>query len=509
MVDPATGLDSTTRTSTHETLKYYDKNGNVINEVSKVTDNATRSSYSVNTYEYDGMGRLVRKTDPAGNAVEKINYNYNSAQIESYDGEDHLKTFEYNKDGKVSLTKQRLDDGKYRKTEQYYDANGNVSTVIDGKGNQTVYTYNEQNKLTEVSSYEKVGEELYNSTDTTRYTYDNNGNMKSQIINDKITNTLHYNARNLVKEKEYPGTSNNIVSYNYYADGTISDVTDRENIKTQYLYNPQGLVLEENAVDGKDQSYTKKSFEYDNAGNQLKSTITSSTTTPEVIERTYDELGRVKTKAVSNIEGKVIYVYDIVTSEGHTAETAVDQKNNTTTKVYDTTGRLVFVKNCDIEEENAAQYDYYKNGAAKSVIYSGGAREDYKYYEDGLLESLINTKNDGSELESFVYTYDENGNMHLKTDNKGTTEYTYDNLNRLKTVDEHYSGKNSEYTYDKLGNRDTEIIKESGIIKEHIYSYNYDLNQLDKVTVKIGGTVDSTTCQSALACQSISWMRNY
>ena len=498
MVDPATGLDSTTRTSTHETLKYYDKNGNVINEVLKVTENdtlnnTTRSSYSVNTYEYDRMGRLIRKTDPAGNAVEKINYNYNSAQIESYDGEDHLKTFEYNKDGKVSVTKQRLEAGEYRKTEQFYDANGNVSTVIDGKGNQTVYTYNEQNKLTEVSSYEKVGEGLYNSTDTTRYTYYNNGNMKSQEINGIITNTLHYNARNLVKEKEYLGTSNNIVSYNYYADGTVSDVTDRENIKTQYLYNPQGLVLEENAVDGKDQSFTKKSFEYDNAGNQLKSTITSSTTAPEVIERTYDELGRVKTKAVSNIEGKVIYVYDIVTSEGLTAETAIDQKNNTTTKVYDTTGRLAFVKKGDIEAENAAQYIYYGNGAAQSVIYAGGAREDYEYYEDGLLKSLINTKNDGSELESFVYTYDENGNMLSKLDNKGITEYTYDNLNRLKTVDEHYSGKNTEYAYDKLGNRTTEIIKESGIIKEHIYSYNYDLNQLDKVTVKIGGTVNSTT----------------
>ncbi len=498
VVDPATGLDSTTRTSTHETLKYYDKNGNVINEVSKVTENdtlnnTTRSSYSVNTYEYDRMGRLIRKTDPTGNAVEKINYNYNSAQIESYDGEDHLKTFEYNKDGKVSVTKQRLEAGEYRKTEQFYDANGNVSTVIDGKGNQTVYTYNEQNKLTEVSSYEKVGEGLYKTTDTTRYTYYNNGNMKSQEINGIITNTLHYNARNLVKEKEYLGTSNNIVSYNYYADGTVSDVTDRENIKTQYLYNPQGLVLEENAVDGKDQSFTKKSFEYDNAGNQLKSTITSSTTAPEVIERTYDELGRVKTKAVSNIEGKVIYVYDIVTSEGLTAETAIDQKNNTTTKVYDTTGRLAFVKKGDIEAENAAQYIYYGNGAAQSVIYAGGAREDYEYYEDGLLKSLINTKNDGSELESFVYTYDENGNMLSKLDNKGITEYTYDNLNRLKTVDEHYSGKNTEYAYDKLGNRTTEIIKESGIIKEHIYSYNYDLNQLDKVTVKIGGTVNSTT----------------
>lgn len=90
VVDPITGLDSTARSSTHETLKYYDKDGNTVTEVSKVTEkdtlnNTTAISYSVNSYEYDGMGRLVRKIDPAGNGIEKINYNLNSAQVESFD----------------------------------------------------------------------------------------------------------------------------------------------------------------------------------------------------------------------------------------------------------------------------------------------------------------------------------------------------------------------------------------------------------------------------------------
>ena len=173
----------------------------------------------------------------------------------------------------------------------------------------------------------------------------------------------------------------------------------------------------------------------------MKSVITSSTTTTEVVERTYDELGRVKTKAVSNIEGKTIYVYDIVTSDGLTAETSIDQKNNITTKVYDAVGRLAFVKNGDINAENIAEYDYYKNGAAKSVIYAGGAREDYTYYLDGRLKTLVNKDNNGVAFESYVYTYDANGNMLSKEDKKGRTSYTYDNLNRLKKVNEEYIGK--------------------------------------------------------------------
>ncbi|WP_157834893.1 hypothetical protein [Acetivibrio clariflavus] len=52
-----------------------------------------------------------------------------------------------------------------------------------------------------------------------------------------------------------------------------------------------------------------------------------------------------------------------------------------------------------INAENIAEYDYYKNGAAKSVIYAGGAREDlYIFIRTGRLESLVNTDNKGVSL---------------------------------------------------------------------------------------------------------------
>jgi RHS repeat-associated protein len=61
-------------------------------------------------------------------------------------------------------------------------------------------------------------------------------------------------------------------------------------------------------------------------------------------------------------------------------------------------------------------------------------------------------------------------------------------------VNEEYIGKTTEYIYDKLGNRNYVTIKENGIIKEeHTYNYNYDLNQLNSVIVKVDGTVASIT----------------
>ena len=35
--------------------------------------------------------KACKKVDPAGNAIEKINYNLNSAQVESFDGENNIK----------------------------------------------------------------------------------------------------------------------------------------------------------------------------------------------------------------------------------------------------------------------------------------------------------------------------------------------------------------------------------------------------------------------------------
>jgi uncharacterized protein RhaS with RHS repeats len=51
-------------------------------------------------------------------------------------------------------------------------------------------------------------------------------------------------------------------------------------------------------------------------------------------------------------------------------------------------------------------YNYLDNGARQNVIYSGGAREDYTYYKDGLLWTLTNKKSDGTIIDSYAYAYD-------------------------------------------------------------------------------------------------------
>jgi len=220
------------------------------------------------------MGRLIEKVDPSGAAIEKINYNLNSAQIQSFDGEDHLKEFEYDKNGRLVTTRDYHDGNVVHEWKQTYDAAGNIFTKDDGRGNETVYIYNWRGQLTEVrllefDSVDSSGQKRYKDVKTlTRYTYDANGNMESQSFEGKPAVEYEYNARNLVKRKIYPGTVNNVETYGYYENGALKQKVDRNNVITTYKYYPQGWLAEENAVGAED--YTKRTYTYDNNGNLLE-----------------------------------------------------------------------------------------------------------------------------------------------------------------------------------------------------------------------------------------------
>lgn len=271
--------------------------------------------------------------------------------------------------------------------------------------------------------------------------------------------------------------------------------------------------------------------------------------------RIYDQLNRVKMKKAQD-NGFVRYYYDIIvedtTEQGETvyltAEVSRDPESNQTTKVNDKAGRLKYVydgtitNGASISSLNRSKlitYEYYDNGARKSVLYpeftkSGQTfryEEVYEYHPDGMLDTLINRKvkvvNQGSPtvetvIEKYEYTYDEANNQTKKIEHLvgGTriTDYEYDALNRLETVSES-NGRVTVYEYDVAGNRETEKISQSGTVQifntyvydkqnrleriettgveTQIQSYRYDENgnQTEVYTVK-GSTTEQTASYS-------------
>jgi RHS repeat-associated protein len=445
----------------------YDANGN----------QTTVTDWRGNTYTsvYDALNRLIEKKDPY-TTIQRLEYNSNSVQAKSYDALGNMTEYQYDKNNRLFKTI----DAEGHSISQSYDDVGNVAAKTDGRNITTTYNYDEFNRLKSV-----VNARL----EATSYTYDLNGNLQTQIDGNGHVTTYEYNVRNMVKSKidhegrlglptKYTYITGKLESYTYYANGNMQKKTDRNDVVTTYVYDIHGR-LKSRTADGKTISYT-----YDDNGNQLTMTDATGTTT-----RTYDELNRAETKTVPSI-GKSTYVYDITTAveEGFVKETSTDPKINTVAKVYDKAGRLAHV----ISADGTTTYEYYDNGNRASVIYQNGVREDYTYFKDNLLETLVNKKADGSIIDNYSYAYDAAHNQISKTDAKGITNYTYDSLNRLQSAKEP-GGKVTSYTYDKAGNRLTETVSLETVISMTNYAYNEQNRLTSTVTVKGNGLSEKIT----------------
>ena len=450
-----------------ETSFMYDANGNKTAE----TDWRGNTTTSI----YDGLNRLIGQKDAYSHSIQKLEYNHNNVQEKAYDALNQTTQYTYDKNNRLLTTT----DSEGHTTSQTYDELGNIATKKDGRNNQTTYQYDEYNRLNKVTNAKN---------ESTEYSYDLNGNLLTQKDAKGNITTYEYNAANKVSKRidqgGRTGTPGNY-SYNpaktetstYNADGTLSAKTDRNGKTINYTYDIHGRLLTQ-TIGSETITYT-----YDGNGNQLTMTDSTGTTV-----RTYDELNRVTAKTVPNI-GKSLYEYDIITGmePGCWEENTTDPKGNVTTKEYDRAGRLKAVT----ADGKTTTYSYLDNGARESVVYSGGAREDYTYYADGLLHTLTNKKADGSVIDTYSYTYDAAHNQITKTDAKGTTSYTYDVLNRLETVTEP-NGTKTTYTYDKAGNRETETVKLGSNTALNTYSYN-EQNRLMQITTKQNGTLATTT----------------
>ncbi|MCX7920801.1 MAG: S8 family serine peptidase [Clostridia bacterium] len=440
----------------HTTKYEYDLNGNQTAE----------EDWRGNRFEnkYDPLNRLIEKKDPY-TTIQRLEYNSNHVQTKSFDALGNGKEFIYDKNNRLVSTK----DYEGHITRQSYDNAGNIESKTDGNGNVTTYEYDHFDRLVSVTN--ALGEK-------TTYTYDLNANMLTQTNGNGHTTTLEYNPANKVVRRidhggrtgtpgKYVYTPEKVESYTYNANATMKTKTDRSGKTTVYTYDSHGRMLSQ-AIDNIKTSYT-----YDNNNNQL--TVTDSTGTTA---RAYDEMGRALIKTVPNI-GTMTFEYDKILEgyPGCTAEVSRDVKGNVKTEVYDKVGRLTAV----IADGQTTTYTYDPNGNRQSVVYHDGSKEEYTYTKDNLLKTLKNSKKIAAtgtiaEMDFYTYEYDAAHNQVSKYEKingveKGTTSYSYDELNRLKNVVEP-TGKTTSYTFDKAGNRETETVTQGAVTSVTKYAYN-------------------------------------
>lgn len=432
----------------------------------------------ITQYEYDSGARLNKVIDQEGRTVVRTTYGTNGRVVEQWDGANNKTTFTWDAASQTST----MTDARGNAWKDVYTGNVLVKR-IDPAGDFQTFTYTLDINLS--ASTDARG-------NVTKMAYDRAGNLVSK----KAPAPLGY------EEKFTYDAKNNVTSYmdgrgkktffDYDANGNLVKIRAPENRQIEFTLDPAGTGL---PVAVKDARGNTTSLGYDADGNL------DQVTTPggDVTTQDYDPSGR--PVAIVDPRGNeaganpadydTILTYDasnhLVSRTdplGHQQqwtydlsgrlENRTDAKLRSTSYFYDGAGRLASVK------DPLTHLTSYSYDAVGNLVSRTDAKNHTTTYGD-------NTKNLLSSVTSplsaqWTYAYDKDGNLTSVEDaagnatalaGDGKTNYSYDALNRLTSVDFSDSAPDASYSYDANGNR-TSMTDGLGTV-----SYTYDdLDQL-------------------------------
>ncbi|TYQ16962.1 UNVERIFIED_CONTAM: RHS repeat-associated protein [Acetivibrio alkalicellulosi] len=421
------------------TRLFYDDSGNVIKQVTPQNYNAETDDGEGTTYTYDNLNRLIEITNALGVVVQKNIYNNAGELVEKVDASQKGMEYKYDIGGRII---EILTPGAKKKgmpAQKYtYDAQGNITGIVDGEGNTTNHTLDLWGRIQEITKADGSIE---------KYSYDYAGNITSST--DGNGNTTEYKYNSLNKVSQIIDQAGAAISYKYDIKGRVSRKIDRNKRVTDFLYNmDDNLLLRKDLATG-----ALEEFNY-NVDGTLKAASSGGMT------YSYEYTPGMKLKS-KKANGKPIlkYKYD---------------KNSNIVELDDVAGRQIQYKYDIIgrmEEVYAggkreASYGYNDDGTISSINFGNGIKVEYSHDEEKNLIGIHAVNGEGIEILNHSYVYDNNGNQVEKVENGEVTKYFYDNLNRLsKAV---YPSAEEVFTYDMAGNRRARTI---GSITT---SYDYD-----------------------------------
>ena len=503
-----------------------------------VTDPEERTS----TTWYDQNGRAVQQTGGGMTVVYRYDYMGNQTVVETLGGAtgNRVVRAEYDALGNRTLTAavaaaNRTKLGSHGErlsgyvpsadltTSAAYDMLGNNTSVTDGRGTTTTYTYDALSRLTEVRQPLSSG-----VTATTAYAYDQSvtGGVANAVTSAKgvTTTTVFDNSgrklRDVVTDPD-DATKSMTTAYTYDAHGQVTSVTREDGSVVRYAYDAVGNVVSEQyfASASAQAPEIAISYAYSNGGSRLESAvqITGSGETQQSVTTaySYDQYGRV-TQQRQETEAEagalaVNYRYNSagqVTAISYAKESAQGSFNPGNTELhilwytYDADGRLSAIyldagsastTSPTSNKKLIRSYAYNAYGDIETVtdntsFLTGGTLTTelaYTYNDFGLPVKLTYTDVDGETRtvrEETNLTYDGNGNILTEAVTEAysgsttkTRTYQYDLGNRL--ISAAYDGTTTTYTYDAVGNR---LTRQQGTETAETYTYNY-LNQLTRV----------------------------
>ena len=269
-----------------------------------------------------------------------------------------------------------------------------------------------------------------------------------------------------------------------YTNGLLSEKRSKNQSIIYFEYDGLGRILSQNAITPDQKGNVSRSFTYNFIGN--RATMDSN------VNYSYDDLGRLIREEDSKTGIVKEYGYD---ANDNITFFKLIQNDVTIMHLkytYDWLNRMEQVIEVDDNQNETVVtvYSYDANGNREELSYPNiGLSTSYSYNSANQLESLTNVKK-GIELSKYEYAYFLSGNQKRKTEKiagepERTTEYTYDGLNRLATVNELTDNIITTYQYDAYNNRNKMTVDNGA----NSYTVDYDYNKnnwLQSETKRIG-----------------------
>lgn len=492
--------DKTDSVKTPKAITVY---GIYRNQSNKVNfDDFMLAKEDVPSYTYNSKGNLVSAVDNAkGN--QQMSYSANGVDMTEYrDAVSDVYTYTY--DNKHNLTSATSTNGvKYNYT---YDGNGNVTglSVIANNNSETInsaISYTDSNSLVSTTTDAANGVTQYtylpNSgivssvkdarNNTTSYTYDANYRLTQtsgkftqlnasdlKTANAKYTYDTNDNLSNIKAKSNY--------SFTYDSNRNLTTATAGDKLLITNEYNLSTNALTKSTYNN---SYIE-TYDYDTAGRLIGVNKGESESAMSAVgEWYYDGKDRVSTYFDFIQNWKHIYDYDasgrfvreaVVDTEDNSRVYASEygyDNNNNINQIGITAGNVGFNTSYGFGADNLPasftsvvgagfyQYDSLNrlNTIHRTIL--PNTTYTYKNLANNSTTTMIESESVADNLVGTTnYTYDPNGNITSKTETKTlngtsrtyTTNYTYDEFNRLYIERNGETNQTTTYKYDAWGN---------------------------------------------------------
>ncbi len=408
-------------TSMVQTTSTYDSTtGALIKTVGSIGGTAQ----SVTQYSYDAGGRLtctaVRQNSSVFGSLPSDACTQSTTGSNGYD---LISENNYDAANRITSVDSGVGSGSsITSLTNHYDSSGRLDWVEDAKGNRSGYTYNGDNRLSQLNFPDPSTTHTISSTDYEGYSYDTVGNLTTKRLRSSDTFTMHYDGLERLYRREDPASSSNDIYYTYDLVNNLLSVCRCSSGTPDVSFTWDALSRKT----GETSSGHTLSSQYDAAGNRTRLTYPDS----NYIDYSYDLLGRMYQVKENGSTVLAQYAYDDL---GRT--TGITRSNSTSTSASYGGSSQSWSLSQDLAstgQDVTLSMDYSPAGQMSqrainnsSYRYQNTANATTNYCPNGLNQYATVGGSSGSCSGGQTYSYDARGN--LTSDGSRSFGYDYDN----------------------------------------------------------------------------------